>query len=121
MYTLGLLSPTGGDHSARRLSLLTRLLNYRRSIVEDDDDDDDELRGAAAARGSSGTLWFQRRGHYQYSAPMQPQPAGVQLSQSGAFGNPDATLHKQPLQKSLRDAKRSLSLPLKNELFNVCS
>lgn len=119
MNTLGLPSPTGSDHTARRLSLLTRLLNHRRSIVDDDDDDDDDglqgLRRAAAG--------FQQRGHHQYSAPKEPQPAGVQLSQSGAFGNPlaNATLHKQPLQKSLKDAKRSLSLPLKNELFNVCS
>jgi hypothetical protein len=118
MNNLGLPSPTGSDDSARRLSLLARLRsNPRRSIVVDDDDE--LLR---SARGSG--FWFQSvqpPSHYQYSAPMEPQPAGVELSQSGAFGNPDATLHKQPLQKSLRDAKRSLSLPLKKELFNVRS
>lgn len=103
----------GSDNSGRTLSLLVRLLNSRRVEADEDDDIDEGIPGGNWNNSS-------QRGHHQYAPAKTPQPAGVQLLQSGAFGNPDATHRAQPLQRSLSSAKRSLSPPIKSEIFRVC-
>jgi hypothetical protein len=108
LASLGSTSPA----TARNRAIIARLLRGPgvRQVVDDDDDDDDD-------EGGGGGWWPSHGRHYQYPPHLEPQPAGVELLNNGEFGPPSLT--KQPLQQTLNEAKRSLSLPVRNGLFRV--
>jgi hypothetical protein len=113
LASIGSTSPT----TARNRDIIARLLGSSgrvlRVAADDDDDDDEEDEG--------GSGWWPSHGrHFQYPPHLEPQPTGVELLNSGEFGPPPSSaLTKQPLQKTLNEAKRSLSLPVRSELFKV--
>ena len=107
LASIGSTSPT----TARNRDIIERLLGRARAaqLVEEASDDDED----AYVSG-----WWPSNGrHYQYSPASEPQEAGVALQNGGEFGPPSIT--KQPLQRSLNEARRSLSLPIRGDLFQV--
>jgi len=95
--------------AARNRDILVRLLNGGRLVDENDSAAEDE-----------GVSWWPSYGrHFQYSPHKEPQAAGVELLNSGEFGLVPPSITKLPLQKSLREAKRSLSPPIRSHVFKV--
>lgn len=99
-------SPT----TARNRALIERLLGQAGAaqLVTQSEEDDEDSDGLA------GGWWPSHGRHYQYEPDTEPQDAGVALLNSGEFG---PTITKQPLQRSRNEAKRSLSLPVRSDLY----